>query len=151
MSLIVSVLSLLVATVAVLVTWANVRWQNKATAAEAWMREFRGQAAAILTNRRKRPGEGAREMEVYWERLLSYHTMRLLIAEKGPRHEGFLPHLESMWQNERPGESNFDEEFTAAAAEVLRREREASLSSLRLSFSTAKPKRWLGRRAKWQR
>jgi hypothetical protein len=124
---VVSVLSLAVATIAVLVTWANVRWQSKATVREAWMSEFRRQSAVILDNSSVRPGTPG-DYEAHRETKRAYHVIRLLIAEKRPRHESFLPHLEGIWKFRDPHEPNtFGEEFTTAAADVLRRERDAKL------------------------
>lgn len=123
----ISVLALVVAILAVffgpLVARWNVQRQIRATAREAWMRDFRQHAAELLKNHGLRPGDGAREFEIRVAMRFSYSALRLLIAEKTPQYDEFISHLDDMMKYQS-GDSE-KEKFAAASADVLRRERAA--------------------------
>jgi hypothetical protein len=90
------------------------------------MREFRQHAAEILRNHGLHPSEADEARDIFLARRLSYHAMRLLIAERAPLYDAFVPHLEAMWKSsDREAELNFPKEFTTAAADILQRERTA--------------------------
>jgi hypothetical protein len=52
LALCISFLSAAGSIAAVLMAWANVRWQIQVAAREAWMREFREQVAILLAGRK---------------------------------------------------------------------------------------------------
>jgi hypothetical protein len=129
----ISVLSLVVAILAVffgpLVARSNVQRQIRAAAREAWMRDFRQHAAEMLKNHGLRPGDGAREFEVRVAMRFSYSALRLLIAEKAPQYDQFIPHLDDMMKYQS-GDSE-KERFAVASADVLRCERAAIMGDHR--------------------
>jgi hypothetical protein len=105
----ISVLSLVVAILAVffgpLIARANVQRQIAVAVREAWMREFRGQVALFLarmqalarharTRRVDDRESDERLAELNDELLPVYHTIRLLIQERGAQHVEFLQALD---------------------------------------------------------
>jgi hypothetical protein len=114
------IVTILVAFVAPLVTWAVARQQIAATAREAWMRAVREQAAIILANYGKRPGDPRRTAEIETAKQISYYTMNLLILEREEKSPSpLLSHLNRMWE----GDENFPQEFATAIANILVDER----------------------------
>jgi hypothetical protein len=128
----ISVLSLVVAILAVffgpLIAQANVQRQIRATARETWMREFRQHAAELLKNHGSMPSDAARAFEFRVAMRLSYNALRLLVAERAPQYDGFISHLDDMMRYQ----GDFGDQFTAAAADILQRERAAIMEDPRV-------------------
>jgi hypothetical protein len=130
----ISVLSLIVAILAVffgpLVAIANVQRQIRATAREAWMREFRERVSQFRTSvmlRARAEGGTAAEAEEIRSATLSFHVTKLLIAEKAPQYDEFERLINRLLAaTGRAGERAPPElvnEFGNTAASILRRER----------------------------
>jgi hypothetical protein len=110
------------AIVAAVLTLSGVLWQARATAREAWKREFRQHAAVILrvVGIRRSSDDFDAAFRAKHE---AYYAIRLLIAErKQDCGGGFLPELEAMWgaQNSPEALEAFRSRFTVAVADVLR-------------------------------
>jgi hypothetical protein len=143
MAIVISVLSLivtvLVALIAPQVNWALARQQIVVAAREKWMRELREQVALLLSHIEalerhdsfyRRPGKGdadVLERRLELEKLLRppYNTIRLLIAERGREHDEFLRTLGEFLKAQDDQIEARAKHFTAAAAELLERERAA--------------------------
>jgi hypothetical protein len=144
----ISVLSLVVAILAVffgpLVARANTQRQIRATAREAWIREFREQAATLMAAKAA-PGffdpsdqsRGRRRgAEVIDMQNSAFFALRILIAEKGTKYEAFAEPLRRFLESKSIGKPVEEvsgrapllegEEFVSAAADILQRERAAT-------------------------
>ena len=135
----ISVLSLVVAILAMLATLVNVRLQLKAAAREAWMREFREQVAQLLTaiiNGHIIKKEGGAvtadvgvRVEIAGSTSSSFQAISLLIAEKGLHHTGFMLKLSDLlvaYNLNEPDLSGLINKVSSAAADILQRERAAA-------------------------
>lgn len=135
-----TVLSLIVAIVAVffgpLVAWAVTRQQIAVTAREVWMREFRVNLAAFLSSSaayRQHMLHHTTDDPVKEKRLAEindvlaprYHSLRLLLAERGTQFAGFAQALEVFLQP-RPEELSLRlHKLNTAAEGILQSERTA--------------------------
>jgi hypothetical protein len=139
----ISVLSLVVAILAVffgpLVARANVQRQIRATAREAWMREFREKVAMFLIQSLAMRGhQKARDLPITdpagkaaHESLLAleqcFYVIHLLIQERGIQHQKFLPPLSNLHNKALSGEPRASEAavLQSVAGIILQRERSA--------------------------
>jgi hypothetical protein len=130
------VVTVLVALVAPLTTWLVAQRQIGVTAREAWMREFREQLAALLsimavhrdhmrTHSSEDPEKVKRLAEINDAMLPHWHTLRLLIAEKGPQYAEFMPTFECAMNAPVMAAAARVHELYTAAEDILRRERAA--------------------------
>jgi hypothetical protein len=132
---IISVLSLMVAILAVFVARSNVQRQIQVTAREAWMREFREQVAAFLNcaatldYHARNPPPDEQRMAALDALGLRIYTIRLLIAEKESQYAAFASTMKSLvWgppTEEDPARAARVREVQTAAEAILQRERAA--------------------------
>jgi hypothetical protein len=133
--LIVSVLSLVVAILAVffgpLIARANVQRQIRVTAREAWLREFREQVAALLSDdialKEQAKGQTTGDPETLEAiRIMAprYNAIRLLVAERGLHHEAFMASIDRfLGAPDTQAATLPRQEFTQAVTDFLQRER----------------------------
>ena len=134
------VLSLVVAILAVfigpLVTWAVTRQQIAVTARETWMREFREKVAVFLSSsaafrvhvKHHTTGDPEKEKrlaEINDAGTPSYHTICLLVAEKGSQYAAFVQIMDRLGAAAPEKAAFHVREVGAAAEDILRRERAA--------------------------
>jgi hypothetical protein len=134
------VLALVVAILAVffgpLVARANTQRQIRATARETWIREFREQVAKLLSSdaalRKHATSHTTGDHEK--ERRLAeitdamgpcYHGIRLLIAERGQQYADLVLKMDIFTNASTDQVASHAREFTAAATDILQRERAA--------------------------
>jgi len=125
----ISFLSALGSIAAVLMARANLQRQIVVAAREAWMREFREQAAQHLTSVMRIPRTRGTEAQLVEIRsaTLSSHVIKLLLAEKAPQYDGFERIMNRLLEATGPGAERASPErvaeFGSNAAHILRNER----------------------------
>jgi hypothetical protein len=128
------VVTILVAFVAPLVTWEVARRQMEVTAREAWMRDFRAEVAAYLSNyvaykRSRIAMDGAilvHRAELHETLSRRHNAIRLLIAERGAEHAAFLQSMDNLSEASESEATHRTQELMIAAVAILVRERAAT-------------------------
>jgi hypothetical protein len=129
------VVTVLVAFVAPLVTWAVAQRQIAVTAREAWKREFREQVAALFSimavyrdhirdHAVLDPESRKRRDELYDALTFRWHGIRLLIAEKG-QYAAFVPIVQHAIDSPTMEAAAKVRELYAAAEKILQCEQAA--------------------------
>jgi hypothetical protein len=133
--LILSILSLVVSLVvgvgAVLMARANLQRQIQVASREAWKREFRERAVAFVSSfsalrdyeRTHAIHDPERHAELDDALLTPYHTLRLLIAEKGTQYVTLIPVMVRVLEAEPSDAAARVHEFYDAVEDILQRER----------------------------
>jgi hypothetical protein len=137
---IIAILSLLVTILAVfvgpLMTWTIARRQIEVAAREAWMREFREKVAAfiyaydnfLIHIRTHTTGDTEKEKQladINNAQRLPYHTIRLLIAEKGTQYTAFGTSIDRLLSSTTNEIDARREVLFKAAESILQQERAA--------------------------